>query len=404
MNLKALLSGAALLALGAVSAQAQNFGSNILINPWMEIDQVNEGASTTLTASSAGTYTYRSQGDGWGGTAATSASTIATLFQNAAIAPNGSVSDVKVTVGTGSATHATGTVLDIEQRVEPVRAAKLAYGTTASRPSTLQFCAKASLAGTYSFFIANGRVQDLASPTGTYYDNFVLTAANWSCFKKTIPANTGGTWLFTTNTVDATHGLTLGFTLGVGATAGASTCSPGAWSNTTFCIGKSGTNASMDATTGSTFELTGVKWSVDDDTPLQHVPDLELMQAQRYYSKTFNVGSGGVSGVAPAQNLGLATAKGFASSMLQVQNVATLINWQFPVKMRAAPTVTAYSPGAATSACYDISNGAAYGATTIEGGITSNLTNTNSVAITCAAGTAAVAARIGIGLAADARL
>lgn len=407
------------ISLAEAQSASPYYGGNLLTNPWMELDQVNEGASTTLTASAAGTYTYRSQGDGWGATAATTASGLTTAFQNASIQPNGSISDLLVTVGTGSATHADGTILDVEQRIEPSRIAALAYGTTNAQPATLQFCMKGSVAGTYSFALIGGtsaRVADLATTGSSYFQTFSYpTAAQASCYSFSIPGNTGGTWLATTTTVDATHGMTLVFPLGLnGVTTNkfsdSTVCGAGgAWRNgVQNCLGlsnaTSGNNVTLDKTTGATFELTGVKLSLDN-APLAHSPELELMTAQRYYAKTFTAGTGGNSGVKPAQALGVAAAKGYASGgYMQVINVATGIYWPFPVQMRAAPTITTFSPQASTSACADITTNAAGGAATVESGITGNATSVTGVSISCAAATESLGDRVGVGITADARL
>lgn len=354
--MRKLLSAVSAIALcwgltAPVQAQGVSVNSNILTNPWMEIDQVNEGTSTTLTASAAATFTYRSQGDGWGGTAATSASVLSTAFKNAAVAPNGSINDVLVTVGTGSATHAAGTLLDIEQRIEPRRMAALQYGTANAQGSYLSFCAKASSAGIYSYAITRGRVQDLATVHNSYFDQFTLPAAGWACFQRYIPGNTGGTWLNTTNITDSTHGGTLLFVLGVGTTAGSTTNCPatavGTWTNATnTCFGNQN-QVAMDTVSASTFEVTGVKWSLEP-TPLAHDPGLELAQANRYLAKTF------AQGVTPAQ------AVGYANSACGIMPATTArtggVTWTFPVTMRAAPTVTLYSPISASTAFSNFTN------------------------------------------------
>lgn len=420
--MKKFLALVAALGLLSTAAVAQTsappvFGDNLIVNPWMEIDQVNEGASTALTASSAGTFTYRSQGDGWGGTAATSASSLTTAFQNAAAFDQvGSVSDLLVTVGTGSATHADGTLLDIEQRIEPARLAPLQYGTANAQTSYLNFCAKASIAGTYSFAILQGRVQDIATNSSSYYHQFSIPTANQqSCYSFMIPGDTGGTWNFTNtaNAVDATHGATLLWVLGMN---GATTvkygvgcaAADGAWSNGSgnqMCVGLNASNVAMDKTTGSTFEITGVKWSLSG-SPLVHDPATELLQAQRYYAKTFLVGTGGQSGVKPAQNAGVAAAKGYASAASGATSTLTGIYWPYPTPMRAAPTITTFDPVAADAKCGDITGGSNTGTATVEPGITSNAVSlAPGVYIACASGVNATAGnRIGVGITADARL
>lgn len=367
-RMKKFLATVSVIALVSGSAVAQvpnGFGDNLLINPWMEIDQVNEGASTTLTASAAGTYTYRKQGDGWAGTAATSASSITTAFQNAAIAPNGSNSDLLVTVGTGSATHADGTILDIEQRIEPWRIAQLGYGTANAKPLYLSFCAKASIAGLYSFALVGGvsaRIQDLHTAGSSYFHQYnIPTAGQWSCYQFMIPGDTGGTWLATTNTVDATHGMTLAFILGLnGVTTDkygvpTATAADGVWQNgNQNVVGVNTTNVAMDKTTGSTFELTGVKLSMNP-SPLVHAAEVELLQAQRYFAKNLPAGINGTSGVKPAQNIGAYTDS-VCSSMGATTAKTGGVQIKFPTQMRAAPTITTFAPKSASAKFNDFTN------------------------------------------------
>jgi hypothetical protein len=64
-------------------------------------------------------------------------------------------------------------------------------------------------------------------------------------------------------------------------------------------------------------------------------PGLALMLCQRYYAKTFPLGT------APAQDAGL---PGALVSYAVVANSIPAVRWQFPVPMRATPTVTFYNP------------------------------------------------------------
>lgn len=390
--MRKLLSTVAAIGLGvlfSLPAFAQtavtNFGGNLLINPWMEIDQLQEGTAISVTANAAGTFTFGGGGsvaaftlgttDGWATTPATSASGITMQLQNAAIAPNGSASDLLYTVGTGSATHADGTLLTIEQRIEPMRIAPLQYGTANAQGSYLSFCAKASIAGNYSFYISGGtnvRTSDVATEnnaatTGsTYFHVFnIPTASQFSCYQFFIPGDTGGTWLATTNTVDQTHGAVLGFVLGLNGVTTAkygvptATAADGVWLNLSAAgqgvIGSNASQVAMDKTSGSTFELTGVKWSLDAN-PLTHNPELELIQAQRYRAKTGKAGVGGISGLKPRQSAGVVGA--FQEITPTVAAYALTHFWQFPTIMRAVPTITTFNPSAANANWRDITGAA----------------------------------------------
>lgn len=378
MNLKALLASAA-IALAPLSALAQAVapvGDNLLVNPWMELDQDKEGASITVTRQAAGTFAlvdYIPLGDGnWNGYAAQSSSSSPTvLMQNAAAAPNGSIADLKWTQNASvSTTHADGTLVTIEQRIEPARIAQLQYGTANAQGSYLQFCAKASVAGTYGFYIAGGtsaRTSDIAAGTAgsSYFKSFSIPTANqFSCYDFYIPGDTGGTWLATTTTVDATHGATLGFVLAINGVTTATYGVPdathvdGAWANDAShagaaanVIGNNSTYVALDKSASATFELTGVKWSLDNQ-PLAHEPGFELIQAQRYFAKTFNAGVGGNAGTAPAQNSTLVGSICMRTASATAATAGAM--WNFPVAMRAAPTITTFNPAAANAKWRDV--------------------------------------------------
>lgn len=426
-----LLTTALTTSLANAQTALSSFGGNLLVNPWMETDILNEGTATTVTSTAAATFTYGGGGtvaaftagifDGWGMTDATTSASNTVTMQNAAVAPNGSVDDMLFTVGTGSATRTDQQLITLEQRIEPWRIAPLQFGTANAQPLYLSFCAKASIAGNYSYYLAGGtaaRTSDI--PAGTsgsaYFHIFnIPTAAQWSCYQFPIPGDTGGTWLATTNTVDATHGMTLGFVMDlIGAathiySTPSATQADGVWQNTTNTgaqaqvIGNAATQVLMGKTSGATFELTGVRLSLDAN-PLYHQPELELLQAQRYRQKTYSYGVGGLNGIKPRQNLGVAAAQGYASNSQPVTSVATQISWQFVTPMRASPTIISFSPGAATSACYDINGAAAGGAVTVELGITGNVVPLNGVTVSCAATADTAGDRIGVGIFADAHL
>ncbi|HEX2136966.1 MAG TPA: DUF2793 domain-containing protein [Microvirga sp.] len=64
-------------------------------------------------------------------------------------------------------------------------------------------------------------------------------------------------------------------------------------------------------------------------------PGLALRQCQRYYAKTF------APGTAPTWNTG---SSGALFSYAIVANAIPMVRWQFPVQMRAVPTLTFYNP------------------------------------------------------------
>lgn len=425
----ALLASTSLTAPALAQITSTYFGGNLLINPWMEIDQVSEGTTVTQTGVAAGTFTLHKRGDGWYTTDTVNTTvSLATAFQTAAIAPDGSIDDLLYSVSTASSTAAVLSLETIEQPIEPSKLAALQYGTANAQPSYLSFCAKASVAGTYSFYIAGGTsalTTDIGGGTtgSSYFQTFsVPTAAQWSCYSFVIPGDTGGTWLTNTAVHDATHGAVLGFVMGANGAVFATTqsqaytaanCVGGAWinaasSSTSGCVA-TGSQVILSKTAGATFELTGVKWSLDQN-PLVHSPQQELLDAQRYFNKTFKAGVGGLSGVSPSQNacaaancpVGAVPASGNAS----VAANAVGIVYNYPVTMAVAPTVTVYALDAATTQCTDMVTTASVSTSTIEPNLASHTVpgDLRKVYVSCAGPTNATGDQVGIHVQADGRL
>jgi hypothetical protein len=83
----------------------------------------------------------------------------------------------------------------------------------------------------------------------------------------------------------------------------------------------------------------------DANLPRDWLPDpvgVERQRCYRFYRKTFP------DGTAPAQNSATAGRSQYTSPVAGVALI-TLLWWQFGTPMRAAPSVTAYNPGAANA-------------------------------------------------------
>ncbi len=401
-------------------------GGNMLINPWMEIDQVNEGtvgtAGTTQTGVAAGTYTIHKRGDGWYTTDTVNTTvSITAVFQNAAVSPTGSITDMLYTVSTASATAADGTIETIEQRVEASKLAALQYGTANAQPSYLQFCGKASIAGNYSFYILGGTsalTSSIHTTGSSYFQTFnVPVAAQWNCYNFVIPGDTAGTWLVNTPVVDTTHGATLGFVMGANGTSTdkytGTACVSGVWANgVQNCVAPNTGQVLMSKTAGATFELTSVKWALDNQ-PLVHAPGFELMEAQRYFNKTVSAGVGGTAGFVLAVGVNPCGAvsqcpagKQPATGIAEVAAASSGITYVYPVPMAIAPTVSVNSPFATTTTCVDMVTTASVVTSTIEPNAASHTIpgSLRQVYVSCAASVNAAGDQVGIHITADGRL
>jgi hypothetical protein len=75
----------------------------------------------------------------------------------------------------------------------------------------------------------------------------------------------------------------------------------------------------------------------------------ELALAQRYFCKTFDIGT------APGNNV--ATAGAFMLGALSTGNYEPSITWRYPVEMRATPTITIYNPETGASSQWSAGGG-----------------------------------------------
>jgi hypothetical protein len=94
-------------------------------------------------------------------------------------------------------------------------------------------------------------------------------------------------------------------------------------------------------TNGATWYVTGVQLEKGSTaTSFDYRPyTTELQLCQRYFCSSFSIGT------APAQNLG----GGMIGKGANGATAEPILCWQFPVSMRAAPTVTTYNPSAANN-------------------------------------------------------
>jgi len=225
----------------------------------------------------------------------------------------------------------------IRQWVEGLNVADLAWGTSAASSITISFYVSASITGTYAASVRN------SAGNRSYVSTFSIAVANsWQYVTLTIPGDTSGTWLKNNE-----QGLALTFDLGSGSnsntTAGA--WQAGAFSRTSGCV-------TPVATSGATFYITGVQLEAGTVASPFERRDYgrELMMCQRYYQTTYN---GVVAGTV--------STSGNLARYLDGTTAYASHSGQFPVAMRATPTMAVYNPntGAVSSMAADASNPAA---------------------------------------------
>jgi hypothetical protein len=268
---------------------------NRIINGAMVIDQRNAGASVTPTN---GTYTL----DRW---AAQLSQASKFTVQQSSTAPVGFINSLKVT-SSSAYTVGSSEVFLINQYIEGLNVADLAWGTANAKTVTLSFQVYSSLTGTFGGSIAD------SSQAYSYPFTYTISSANtWTQISVTITGPTAGTW----NTNNGI-GIRIWFGLGVGSTYSGTA---GAWTATGYYSATGAT--SVVGTNGATWYITGVQLEVGSvATPFeQRLYGTELQLCQRYY---------------------VAYSSGQIINGFQNGTTIVSANLSTPVSLRATPTIT----------------------------------------------------------------
>ena len=285
---------------------------NRIINGGMVIDQRNAGASVTPIS---GTYTL----DRW--VAYQSTASKFSLQQNAgAVTPPVGFSNYLGCTSLSAYSVLVGDYYALRQSIEGFNTADFAWGTANASSVTLSFRVYSSLTGTFGGAVTNHNF------TRAYpFTYSIPVASTWTTISITIAGDTTGTWL-TNNGV----GIAVTFSLGTGTTYSGTA---GAWAASGYI---SATGAvSVVGTNGATFYITGVqleKGSVA--TSFDYRPyGTELSLCQRYYEKSYDIGT--APGAAWALNGGLGIGTSFPTNNHRQ-------SYPFKVPKRAVPTLTFY--------------------------------------------------------------
>ncbi len=311
---------------------------NRIINGDMRIDQRNAGASKTVSNS---TDTYYL--DRWAAFTATNSNN---SIQQVSTAPTGFTNSLQITVGTG-ASPAAGAANYLYQIIEGFNAADLGFGAAGAATVTVSFWVRSSLTGTFSGALSNNAVNR------SYPFTYSISAANtWEQKTVTIAGDTSGTWL-TNNGV----GIRVWFDLGSGSNFQGTA---GAWAGADRRAASG--SVQLVATTGATFYITGVQLEAGTvASPFERVEYGAMLRAcQRYFLKTFD------QSVAIAQNAGRNGSLRAYAWTTSASTVPIGITWQYPVEMRAAPTITTYNPNNTNSSWRNNGNTGDAGAATTE--------------------------------------
>jgi len=301
---------------------------NRIINGAMVIDQRNAGAAVTPTTSN-NVYpidrflTYATQSSKF------------TAQQNAgSVTPPVGFSNYLGFTSSSAYSILTGDFFLTAQRIEGFNFADMAWGTANAATVTLSFWVRSSLTGTFGGGLRN------SANNRSYPFSYTISSANtWEQKTITIAGDTSGTWVGATNG----EGVEILWSLGSGATY--STTSS-VWSGNIYFSVTGAT--SVVGTNGATFYITGVQLEKGSTaTSFDYRPyTTELQLAQRYYEKSFDIGT------AVAQNSGTYNGTAVASSPGPLSGMA-FGDTRYKVNKRTAATVTFYNPAAANAFARD---------------------------------------------------
>jgi hypothetical protein len=298
---------------------------NRIINPEMDIDQRNNGASVTSPASG---YTL----DRWN--CNNDSASKYSIQQNAgSVTPPAGFTNYLGITSLSSYSVPAGEVYGIQQKIEGFNFADLAWGTASAATVTLSFWVRSSITGTHS-----GSFYNAAYARGYAFTFTVSSANTWEYKTVTVAGDTSGTWP-TTNGA----GVIVNFNLGTGTT---NSRTAGSWG--AGCTAATG-SVSIVGTNGATFYITGVQLERGSNATSFEFRDYgrELIMCQRYFQKTYNTNVA----VGTADGAGPAIARATASS----QNFFVELQRFTQVVMRTSPSVIAYSPDTGASGTVRVS-------------------------------------------------
>jgi hypothetical protein len=348
-------------------AQYNSF-KNRIINGAMVIDQRNNGAAITAVDSG---YSL----DRW-----LTGSNIASKFSvqrnaGSVTPPAGFVNYLGVT-SLSAYTPVTIDSFSIQQRIEGFNTLDFNYGTASAVTSTLSFWVRSSLTGTFG-----GQIFGSASRSFPF--SYSIPVANtWTFITITVAGDTVAA-LNQSNS----YGLIVVFGLGSVGGGTVNTWQNGNFTQPAGCVNVVSTN-------GATWYVTGVQLEKGSTaTAFDYRPyGTELSLCQRYYEKSFEIGT------APAQNVGSYNGASVASSPGQLSGMS-FGDTRFKVNKRTAPTITFYNPAAANAFARDQNTGVNCSATSAW------MAGESSFAITANTGSGSgITNRIGVHWTADAEL
>ena len=307
---------------------------NLIINGDMSIAQ--RGTSAT-TISGYDTIDRFGFSEGTGGTATSeqeslSLSDFATTGQRKAIKIKCTGTDTSIASGDRSF---------MQQSIEAQNLQSLKYGTSSAETLTLSFYAKSNLTGNFPLTIKK-------DDNTVYYLplKYTITSANtWEKFTFQITPTEGSTSLINNSggaiNNDNGRGMQVFWGLVWGSNYTGNQSGTPTWTSSAVYADSSLTFNNFYSSTDNNLSITGVQLEVGTSaSDFEFLPfDVNFDRCMRYYHKTYD------DTTAP----GTVTTVGAVQTGTTATSTFVPMQYFYPVRMRSAPTFTAYSPATGTS-------------------------------------------------------
>lgn len=256
------------------------YKEQLILNPEMIFDQVNEGAAYTSSVNEI--YGL----DQWRHSSAPH-NTATYTVQRVTDAPPGFQNSMKFTTTVAKVSAVHDDHDHIEHPIEGYKIRGLHLGTSDMPYMGLQFWAKASIAGLYSVTLMDG------FDTCTCVKGYYLSAPNqWTLIKIIYPPTTLGNWF---NATQQTTGFGLKIMWDLGSGSDFVAPSVDAWNAGPYW--KFPGSVSLTQNAGATLQITGAQLDILPDVtssipPFRYIGYAQqLTDIQRYFWKSFNQGT-----------------------------------------------------------------------------------------------------------------
>lgn len=316
--------------INGVASFADAQDDNRVVNPCVQFDQRNEGATVNTNGALSA--------DQWRLGTSHNYMTI-----NEAVSAMGQCLNGMLAGVSSQQTPATGDFLFFYQDIGLNDVKDFNYATANAQNGILAFCVKLSIAPPFtgSFFLQNHNANY------SYVNNFTVSAlANTrQCFSYRVPADTAHSLGLTGTNI----AFVLGFDLGSGATEATSIL--GSWVSGSFY--RSTTASSfVSQSAGATMTVSDVRFlpASADNGWAPRTYGAELQNAQRFYRKSFP------QGTKPAQNTGSVVGSICTKNPIAAGEPSQYV--AFAPLMWANPTITTFNPSAANANWRDVTAGA----------------------------------------------